>query len=306
MNLRAPVAFIIFNRPETTKKVFEAIRKAQPSILYVIADGPRENKDGEIEKFNETRKIIDCVDWTCKIIKNFSEVNLGCKNRLSSGINWVFEQTDEAIFLEDDCLPSQAFFSFCDELLERYRNDNRIMNISGINLQLGKNTTEFDYYFSRYVHVWGWASWKRAWKYYDLNMSQWNMAKRKNLLEDYFDNNRAKRHWYKEFQKTYAGEIDTWDYQWVFACWIEKGLSIIPSKNLVSNIGFSEEAVHTKDFLSEWANIPAEEILFPLNHPIEILRNKEADLNTQNTHYSPGIFYRAKRKFGKIILGRAK
>jgi len=153
MQLKSPVVFIIFNRPETTKRVFDAIKKAKPSTLFVIADGPRENKPGKKDKCEETRKIIDQVDWDCKVIKNFSDQNLGCKKRLSSEFDWVFSQTDRAIFLEDDCLPSQSFFQFCDELLERYKDDERITNITGINLQFGKNSNSCSYYFSQFVHV---------------------------------------------------------------------------------------------------------------------------------------------------------
>src|SRR5512139_3287315 len=171
--LKTPVAFIIFNRPDTAERVFAEIAKARPPKLLVVADGPRANRSGEAEKCAATRAIIDRVDWDCEVLTNFSDTNLGCKNRVSSGIDWVFEQVPEAIILEDDCLPHPTFFRFCEELLERYRDDERIGMISGDNFQLGQKRTDASYYFSRYNHIWGWASWRRAWRHYDREASAW-------------------------------------------------------------------------------------------------------------------------------------
>ncbi|MEW6491011.1 MAG: glycosyltransferase family 2 protein, partial [Cyanobacteriota bacterium] len=164
--MKTPVVFIIFNRPDTTQKVFEAIRQAHPPLLFVIADGPRPNKPGEDQKCAATRAIIDQVDWDCEVLTNYSEINLGCERRVSSGLNWVFDTVEEAIILEDDCLPHPTFFSFCEELLDYYRNDQRVMVITGQNVQFGRKRTDYTYYFSRYNHCWGWASWRRAWRSY--------------------------------------------------------------------------------------------------------------------------------------------
>jgi hypothetical protein len=161
-HVNTPIAFFIFNRPDTTARVFEAIRQAQPSKLLVVADGPRSTRPGEAEKCAATRAIIDQVDWECEVLTNYSDVNLGCRHRVSSGLDWVFEQVEEAIILEDDCLPHPTFFRFCEELLEWYRHDHRIVAISGDNFQNGHQSGEFSYYFSRYVHIWGWATWRRG------------------------------------------------------------------------------------------------------------------------------------------------
>lgn len=304
MQTKTPVTFFIFNRPDTTRRVFNVIREAKPKTLIVIADGPRQNKDGEIEKCEETRKIIESINWECNLIKRYSDINLGCKKRLSSGIDWVFNQFEEAIFLEDDCFPHISFFQFCEELLEYYKYNDEVLNISGINIQFGKNNDEFSYYFSHFVHVWGWASWRRAWKHFDVEMRKWTTVKSQNLLDKHFNNQRSKKFWYKEFDKTFNGEIDTWDYQWVFACWIKNGLNVIPNVNLISNIGFGKGGVHTEDSFNELSNIPVKEMSFPLKHPPKINRNVKADNFTQNHHFSLSIPYRVKRKLKKIFLGR--
>ena len=150
-----PVAFIIFNRPDTTKRVFAEIAKARPPKLLVIADGPRADHPADVEKCAAVRAIIDGVDWDCEVLKNYSDVNLGCKRRVSSGLDWVFDTVEEAIILEDDCLPHPTFFRFCEEMLEKYRDDKRIAMISGDNLQFGRKRTGYSYYFSRYPHIWG-------------------------------------------------------------------------------------------------------------------------------------------------------
>ena len=255
--LKTPIAFIIFNRPDTTAKVFESIRKAKPSKLLVIADGPRLDKIGEAEKCVETRKIIEGVDWECEVITNYSDVNLGCKIRPSSGIDWVFEQVEEAIILEDDCLPEHTFFAYCEELLEKYRYDTRIAAISGTNVQSGQRRTNDSYYFSRYMHVWGWATWRRSWQNYDIKMKQWPIVRDGDWLQDILTDKLAIKNWQETFQRVYDGEIDkAWDYQWVFACWIQSGLIISPNINLISNIGFGPGATHTFNKSDLGSNIP--------------------------------------------------
>jgi hypothetical protein len=164
------VALIIFNRTDTTKKVFEVLRQVKPAKLLVIADAPRHNYPDDIEKCAATRQIIEQVDWNCQVIKNYSEKNLGNKLRISTGLNWVFEQVEQAIILEDDCLPHPSFLPFCEDLLDKYQDDQRIMTRSGNNFQFGRKRTEYSYYFSRYTLIWGWATWRRAWQHYDAEM----------------------------------------------------------------------------------------------------------------------------------------
>lgn len=283
--LKAPVAFFIFNRPNTTEKVFETIRQAKPTKLLVVADGPRADQPGEVEKCAAARAIIDRVDWDCEVLKIYSAVNQGCKLRVSSGLDWVFDTVEEAIILEDDCLPHPTFFRFCEELLEKYRGDERIAMISGVNFQFGRKRTSYSYYFSRYTHIWGWASWRRAWEYYDVTMKLWPTIKEGGWLQDILGNSQTSKYWGNIFQSVYDGKINTWDYQWTFACWVQCGLSILPNVNLVSNIGFGINSTHTNG-QSKFANMPVEPIAFPLLHPSYILRDAMADAYTENDQFT--------------------
>jgi hypothetical protein len=283
MSLSTPVAFIIFNRPDTTEKVFQAIRQAQPRKLLVIADGPRVDRSSEAEKCAAARAIIEQVDWECEVLTNYSDINLGCKRRISSGIDWVFSEVEEAIILEDDCLPTPSFFQFCQTILERYRHDDRISMIGGTNYQQEHNRTSSSYYFSKYAHIWGWATWKRAWKNYDVDMKTWTECKQNNLLQSAFHDAYEQKYWSGEFDKVYAGEINTWDYQWLYTCFAQSRLSIVPNQNLISNLGFGPDATHTLGE-SPWANLPTYDT-WEINHPELITRNLEADLYTFNHHY---------------------
>ena len=275
--LRTPVAFIIFNRPDTTERVFSEIAKAKPSKLLVVGDGARANRAGEVEKVAATRAIIDRVDWDCEVLTNFSEINMGCKRRVSSGIDWVFETVEEAIILEDDCLPDPTFFRFCEEMLERYRNDLRIGVISGDNFQFGRRCNGDSYYFSKYVHIWGWATWRNRWMgSYDVDMKKWPQIRDENLLSDMIGRDKEVNFWYKTFERVYQNRIDTWDYQWVFSNWLEGRMSVSPSVNLISNIGFEPNATHTTG-VSALANVPRTAMEFPLQHPICLVRNGVAD-----------------------------
>jgi hypothetical protein len=190
--------------------------------------------------------VITRVDWDCDVLTNFADVNLGCKNRVSSGLNWVFSTVEEAIILEDDCLPHPTFFPFSDELIERYRDDERIGMISGDSFQMGRSTEPFSYYFSRYAHVWGWASWRRAWKDYDVDLTAWPEVRDRRLLDAILPEPGVRKYWEKIFDAVHAGEVDTWAYQWLFTNWIQNRLTILPTQNLISNIGFTEVATHTR------------------------------------------------------------
>ena len=282
--LNTSVVLIIFNRPQTTQKVFEVIRQVQPPKLYIIADGPRSDVAEDAEKCLASRKIIDQIDWECEVFKNYSATNLGCRQRVSSGLNWVFQQVETAIILEDDCLPHISFFRFCQELLDRYVHTENVFVISGNNFQLSQKRTPNSYYFSRYNHLWGWATWRRAWQYYDDTMQQWPEAQQKNLLSQIFSTPEAIQYWSNRFQVNYNG-FNSWGYAWTFACWLNQGLTILPEVNLVSNIGFGREATHTQtvDFV---ANLPVNEMQFPLKHPPEIIIQTEADQYTEKTLFS--------------------
>jgi len=281
MPLLTPVAFLIFNRPDLTEIVFESIRKAKPNKLLVVADGPRCAE--EERKCEKARKIINKVDWDCELMINFSDKNLGCKQRVFSGLNWVFSEVEEAIILEDDCLPSLSFFFFCQTLLERYRHDERIFMISGDNFQTGQSRTAYSYYFSKYSHIWGWASWRRAWQHYDVDMKTWPEYKKLNLIRSVCEDLYEQKYWINIFDTVFSGAVDTWDYQWLYTCWSQNGLSILPDSNLISNIGFGRGATHISGE-SPWARLSVTDI-WEIKHPPFIVENHEADNYTFEFHY---------------------
>lgn len=281
MSLITPVALLIFNRPELTEQVFEAIRQAKPKKLLVVADGPRFLE--EAEKCNNARAVINKVNWDCEVLTNFSKINLGCKNRVSSGLDWVFSEVEEAIILEDDCLPAPSFFNFCQTLLEYYRYDKRVMHISGDNFQNSRKSNNFSYYFSKYSHVWGWASWRRAWKYYDVGMQTWSELEKISMINSMCESIYEQRYWNNIFENVFNGVIDTWDYQWLYACWSQSGLSILPNSNLVSNIGFGPDATHTKNKSSPSRSSVTD--IWDIKHPKFIIRDRKADDYTFDSHY---------------------
>jgi len=228
-----PVVFIIFNRPEHTAKVFEQIALARPRKLLVIADGPR--RPDEADVCAQTRAIIDRVDWECELLTNYAAENLGCRKRVSSGIDWIFSQVEEAIILEDDCVPDPTFFAYCEFMLERYRNDERVMMVSGSNWASHPLDIDESYVFSRYPNIWGWASWRRAWSLYDVDMKLWPVYRDQGQLAALFSEARV-RDYYEHVWNTVDG-IDTWDFQWAFTCLFNNGLCIVPKANLITNIG---------------------------------------------------------------------
>jgi hypothetical protein len=293
----APVVIIIFNRPDLTAQVFEVIRQAKPKKLLVIADGPR-NKLEEI-LCQKTRAVTEVVDWDCEILRNYAEENLGCRKRISSGLDWVFEQVEEAIILEDDCLPSLDFFLFCQELLDYYRNDTRIWSICGHNFQDGQWRGDGSYYFSHYPDPWGWATWKRSWQHYDRDLNDWNNFHNRHLFEEVFDNPLETEHWNQILNLLHnENKPDTWDYQWIFTCLKNNALSIWPNVNLVSNIGFREDGTNCQQE-SNWSNMDTKEI-GEIKHPQFILRDKSADLY-YFYHRQNGLYRIEQRKWHRRL-----
>lgn len=299
--LKTPVAFFVFKRPDTTQKVFEQIRRAKPPKLLVVADGHRPDKVGEAEQCAATRAIIDLVDWDCEVLTNYSEVNLGCKRCVAEGLDWVFSQVEEAIILEDDCLPHPSFFQFCEELLIKYRDDERVVNISGTNLLSKWKAHTQSYSFSNYFHCWGWATWRRVWQYYDVEMKLWSQPryqeKVRNILacdRQYFN---RKRH----LDHAHAGEIDSWDYQFFFLCLARSGLSIRPAVNLISNIGFTVDSTHTVK-PDNRSNLPTTEMSFPLRHPLDIVADRDRDYREYRKFWENNLQKRIVRKVRQLIL----
>ncbi len=296
--LNTAVLFLVFNRLETTKHVFEAIRQAKPPRLYIAADGARKSKDGEAEKVNAVRDyVMSNIDWECEVKTLFREQNLGCKYAVSGAITWFFENEEMGIILEDDCLPSQSFFWFCEELLERYKDDMRIGQISGDNFQKGIKRAEEDYYFSIYNHVWGWASWANRWKNYDVEL---NTISDSVFIEEVIQKDNTRKYWINVFKKMKEKAIDTWDYQWTFTLWHNKQLTILPNLNLISNVGFGEDATHTTNE-SEFANLEVHEIILK-NYPLEIHQNYEADCFTSKLMFNQkSIFERITSKIKRLM-----
>ncbi|WP_276372121.1 nucleotide-diphospho-sugar transferase [Chryseolinea sp. H1M3-3] len=286
-NLNTPVLFLIFNRPAQTQQVFNAIREARPKKLYIAADGPRPSKKGELENCLSARNIALDVDWECEVKTMFRDENLGCGKGVSTAITWFFEHEPEGIILEDDCLPSPDFFPFCSELLERYRDDKRIMGIGGSNL-VPENfrPNDYSYFFSNHNNIWGWASWRRAWNLYDYEMSEYKKIKKLGYLKNHFASPYEFDYFQWVFERTFLFPSITWDYQWEFVRRINSGLTILPHKNLISNLGFGEDATHTTNPVDKSSKLKLERLDFPLSHPEYIIVDHEADKMAFIEHYT--------------------
>lgn len=298
--LETPIALMMFNRPDLTAQVFEAIRAAKPKRLLIVADGPR--TDAEREKTEATRAVIK-VDWPCELETNFAEQNMGCKRRVGSGISWVFERCEQAIVLEDDTLPAPSFFPYCDTLLARYRDDERIMCIGGMNLVPNPKTRGREtYYFSRYGATNGWASWRRAWKHFDLDMAAWPEFKRSGRMNDLFPRRVERWFWTILFDAQYEGRISTWDYQWLFARLTQGGLTAVPNVNMVMNLGFRPDGTHT-DFKmpKAWRAALEHHDLWDLVEPEFVLPDRDMDAyyfdEIWNPRGAPGVAWFGIRDF---------
>jgi hypothetical protein len=294
--LDTPVLFLIFNRPNPTHKVFQEIKKIRPAKLYVSADGPRENYPDDRYNCEQARKIIEKIDWNCKVSTLFRDDNLGCGASISQALDWFFDNENEGIILEDDCVPNQSFFMFCKNLLEKYKNDSRIMHINGnnFNAPLEKMLTNFErssYYFCSFPQVWGWATWKRAWEKFDFKIPDWPQVKKEELLVERFPSYMRYYEKSKHFDNVFSGKVDTWDFQWQYAVLSNNGLVISPQSNLISNIGYGRDSTHIKEFDAHRNNLSTCEIEFPLKRPLCMLPNKLLDL-----HYASQMGMRIKFK----------
>ncbi|ASC71434.1 hypothetical protein XM38_023860 [Halomicronema hongdechloris C2206] len=306
MDLDIPVVLLIFNRPELTKKVFNIVANVKPRQLFIVADGPL--KSGDIRLCEEARCIVNLINWDCEFKINFSDTNLGCCRRVSSGLDWVFSQVEEAIILEDDCVPDPSFFSFCQSLLNYYRHDERVWVISGNNFQNGQWRGDGSYYFSRYNHCWGWATWRRAWQNFQHELDSWPKLKDSGLLKSVLLDPVEYKYWSNIFERLYLeNKPDSWAYRWTYSCWINNALSILPNVNLVSNIGFGENSTHTADPDSHLANIPAKE-LRGIIHPPFLIRDEKADQYTFDHTFngielrrSNRLFFRLRRKVLNLL-----
>jgi hypothetical protein len=281
----SPILLLVFNRPDKTSRVFDAIKAAKPGRLYISADGPRQGNSEDERLCNTVRSIVTGVDWPCRVKTRFSLENKGCKMAVSSAIDWFFEQESEGIILEDDCLPSPAFFNFCDVLLEKFRTDTRIFCISGFNAYQGQQWGNASYYFSQICNIWGWATWRRVWKLYDRELSRYSNEDALHFLQNNFQDKLLIDEWLKIFNLSKEGKTDTWDHQFYFIIFFENGLCIVPNVNLIRNIGFGADATHTNDPESPIANLEFGEPRSIIIHPLLIVPDKQADYFLLNREF---------------------
>lgn len=295
-----------FNRIDTTKLVFEQIKQVKPNKIYLASDGARDKIDKnnitESKKVDDIRKyLLENISWDCDIKTRFLMQNNGCKIAVSSAIEWFFANEEQGIILEDDCLPNESFFRFCDEMLDRYKDNDKIFMVSGWSAldfdKKAKASLECDYYFSKYNHIWGWASWARAWKKYERENN--------NFKEDFkkieFDTIKEKNEFKKVLSLYFRGEIDTWDYPFTFSIWKNNGLCIYPKNNMIKNIGFNrDDATHTNGE-SKFQYMNAYDLDFPLKHPDTMERNKAIDMANYKIISSPNILKRIINKILKIL-----
>lgn len=305
------VLFLIFNRPDTTAKVFEAIRRARPPRLYVAADGARDGKQGEIDRVESARSIATAIDWPCELKTLFRDKNLGCKSAVGEAITWFFEHEEQGIILEDDCLPHADFFRFTEVVLDRYRDDERVSVVTGDNFQNGMHRGSASYYFSKYNHCWGWASWRRAWRHYQSDMPFWPEWSQSADWRDKMPDPVERRYWAKIFRRVHAGEIDTWDYPWTASLWFRGGLTATPNVNLVSNIGFGPGSTHTASAESPLSAM-AIGAIGELRHPMAVEQDVQADRYTFDHAFGgealcfPASVLRLPRRVARSLYRRLK
>lgn len=295
--MQTPVALLIFNRPEITRRLVAEVIKANPPRVLVFGDGPRADHPHDAELIRQTKAVISEAPWQCEVLTNYSEANLGTRYRPATGLDWVFQNVDRAIFFEDDCLPHPSFFRFCDELLEKYQDDERVMMISGNNF-MGRRLSPDSYLFSHYAGIWGWATWRRAWAHYDVEMRQWPALRETSFLRDVLGNEQEAEFWRVYFDRIVAGETQTWDHQWQFAMWVQHGLSLMPAVNLCTNVGFGPEAQHNKEFNPKLAEVAVHEMDFALRHPAAMVRSREYDEFVFQELLSEGVV--KKRRAGRL------
>jgi hypothetical protein len=287
MKIQTSIVIFIYKRSKNLVNIIEGIRKAKPNEIYIVADGPKGL--GEEKAVIETRELLESlINWPCEIKKNYSDRNLGLKERFRTGIDWVFSQEEKAIFIEDDCLPDPTFFKFCDDLLEKYKDDQRIFSISGNNFLFGQGKSRESYYFSKYPHIWGWAIWKRSWDQYDSEISDWQARRQTNWLREVTGSFIISKFWKYIFDRLSVGKINTWDYQWSYAHFSHNGLAIAPSCNLIQNIGFDAVATNTKT-KSSVANLSTSKLTFPLTHPPIVGESLSVSKRIEHSFYANPI-----------------
>lgn len=284
---KTPILVIMFNRPEQTRRVVEHVGRSRPPHLLLAADGPRESHPEDIQRCAEARQAaLDAVDWPCTVDTLFSDTNMGCRRRVSSAMDWAFGQVDRAVVVEDDCLLSPDFLRLCDDLLERYKNDLRVGHIGAYNMQRGRTTTPDSYYFSRYAHCWGWATWADRWlDCYDHELATWPEVREAGDLMCQFTAPEEQAFWRNTLDAIHAGQIDSWAYIWTYTNFIHNRLAVVPRVNMVQNIGFGADATHTTNADAQDAQLAAAPMPEPFQHPDLMIRNVQADQHVARAHY---------------------
>lgn len=296
LQYNTPILLIAFNRYDTTVQVFEQIRKLKPKYLYIAVDGPRADKAGEDEKCKRVKDIFTNIDWDCEVHTLFRKENLGCKMGVSSAITWFFENVEQGIIIEDDILLDPTFFPYAEEMLKYYKDDEQVMNINSVNFQPKKRSYK-SYYFSNYALVWGWATWRRAWAKYDVALKGYD----KNILSEIILNKRVLNQFDNKITQILSNKIDTWDYQWNYTIWENKGLCITPEINMCYNIGFGAEATHTfgADFHASKMKMAAMDS--KIVHPTNKNKNIKADYYYESFVVEPSLFKNLFAKYFPLI-----
>ena len=300
-----PIALFIYNRPQKAKTVLNRISTAEPEKLLIVADGPAPGDEADRRRCRRTRELVEKnINWDCEVKKNYANSNLGLRQRFATGLEWIFSNNERAIILEDDCVPVESFFYFCNRMLEEYEDDERIMDISGTNYLGTWKDDQQDFHFSMYGGIWGWATWRRTWEWYDPDMELWGDEEVRNRIADYIADNDQFGYLKYIYEKVYNNRLETWDYQWGFARHRNSALSVVPSRNLVTNIGFGADATNTteSDSESEWSNLPAKNIEFPIQTNDFVAVDREYD---RRFHKMRPVSHRnAALRFGRRLYER--
>lgn len=243
--MKTPLLILIFNRPKETRQLLIYLQKIKPKKIYVFSDGPRNNNLSDIINNNNCKSLFKKLKWKCSIKKKYLKNNLGCKNAVSKGISWFFKNEKYGIILEDDCMPTLGFFNFCEWGLKKFKDNKNIGSITGNNFLKSKVPIKSSYYFSKYAHCWGWATWSDRWKIYDKNISFWKKWKHSKNFEKMFNLKLEYQYWKKIFDNVFLDKIDSWAYPWNLCLWYNNKVTLTPKCNLVKNIGYGGSATHT-------------------------------------------------------------
>ena len=292
--MKIPVVVIIFNRPDKTKILYESLKKYKPSKLFIISDGPRKKLINENEKVAQSRKVFEKIDWECEVLFNISETNLGCRERIISGLNWVFNREEKAIILEDDCIPTEDFFVFMEIILKKYQNNKKISSVCGTNFLSDLYEIKDSYLYSKYCNVWGWGTWKDRWFEIDSQLKSLDKIKKNKFLKKYLGSYRAYFYWHWLLDKVREKKIDSWAYIWNFTNFINEKICIIPSTNLLTNIGIGKDSSNTRTLPYKYINAQEsiKKINFPLKYPSNFLLDSKHDLIVEDTIFSKSIYNR--------------